>query len=363
LFVVLVLANPALSGLVTSYVTGASAYHRLLWALPIPYALAVCVSAIYERAAAALAARSTIGSSLGQRALALGVALAALLAFGVFSVERLMVGEANGTTLAFPPALKLAPLNRKVALFACKRARSGTHILGSLQFMQQLPIVPGCGAPLFTDPRWVAGPADEAAARTELASYMSSRDVPATRARWFYDALQRYAPRIAVVTRQGTRNVRVKSLLRLAGYERAAEVAWDLVYARDDAPGRQKRERQAREACRLLAPNAAVLAPFPISSGFAAVGCARPVAAPSALDEAPASIDELFYLERLALFGDPLPNGLSLEAALRARAVDAVLLSRMVKGQRALIEELQALGFKKRGAIDEHTVLERRAPL
>jgi hypothetical protein len=361
LFLVLVLANPALSGVVTSYVTGASAYHRLLWALPVPYAIALCASAIYERAGAVLAARSPL-SAFGRRTLSFAIMLTALLAFGTMAVDRFLIGEANGTTLVFPPVVKLAPLNRKVALFVCKRAQRGTQILGSLQLMQQLPIVPGCGAPLFTDPRWVSGPADESAARIELASYMGSRDVPASRARWFYDALARYRPDIAVVTREGARNVRTKSLLRLAGYERVAEVAWDLVYGRLDSRGVQKRERQARDACRLLAPNAVVLAPFALSSGFVALRCARPVAEPSALETSPESLDELFVLERLVRFGDPLQMAV-LERALRARSVDAIVLSRSMKGQRALLEELQTLGFTRRGAIDEHVVLERRPPL
>jgi hypothetical protein len=364
LFVALFLANPWLSGVVTSYVTGAAAYHRVMWALPIPYAVALCASAIFERSRAALTARPTLGPTL-RSALAFAVMLAALIAFTAFSVERFLVSDANGTTLIFPPALKLAPLNRKVALDVCQRAGTGTHILGSLQLMQQLPIVPGCGAPLFTDPRWVAGPAEESAARAELAAYMGSRDVPVTRARWFYDAIERYAPKVAVVTREGARNVRTKSLLRLAGYERAAsKLQWDLIYVRGDARGRQKRERIASDACRVLAPGSVVLAPFALSSGLSAQGCVRAVAVPAALDASAASIDQLFLLERMVQFGDPLPGGsASLDRALRERSVEAVVFSRTAKGQRDLLEELQALGFRRRGGITDHVVLERAGPL
>lgn len=347
----LAFANPLLSDLVASRVTGASTYHRVFWLLPVPVAVALVMAALREHV------RERVPP-----AAAWAVVAVALLAFYVLAVARPVISEANQAKLVFPPELKLPARARLIAQAVCRWAPRGQHVLAPPAVSQQLPIIHRCGHPLIAADRWLSTTSADLEARLELSSYVDgAAEVPAGRRKWFLDALDRYHVDAVLVSKDAIRNARLKSLLRLADFEHVEVVDWDHLFVRTLAATQSDDVAVARAVCSQKTPAARVLAPFGVSRAVAEQRCAYAVASPAALDRATtAEAEQLLALERVtSSAGDP-PDQAWFAAAIEANAVDTIVLAPS-SVRRELRILLERVGLRRQTVVAGHHVFRKRA--
>jgi hypothetical protein len=345
--------DPWLARFIAHRVTGVTTYQRIFWLLPVACAVGVACAALHTWL------RRRFGAGRAAALAALGLA-----AFLAIATQRLVISEANQAKLQFPPALKLWRHARSLAVEVCKYAPRGTYVLAANALSLQLPIVHDCGYPIATDDRWLTASAAEKEARNELVRYVGERgDITRERAGWFVAALSRYHVDLIVLAREAAHNVRVKSLIRLAGFERIASIDWQLVFARMQPERLRELAEVARQTCRFATPDHGVVAPFPIAADIAKRGCAPVLTAPDAvLAASPSDFEQRLLLER-ALFrpGD-------LNAAERTEAgkviesldVGTVVASTQAKGNRRMRSAVVKLGFEQARSIGGFSVLVRR---
>jgi len=353
LAVTLGFGNPLLANTIAGYITGSTTYHRVLWLLPIPIALAVCATRLFAWSKS----RFSLASACALSAAALGV-------FYLVTTERLVIGEANSGKLQLLPALKLPPRAHKIAQEICKWAPTGKRVLASQAVLQQLPTLHRCGYPLLAADRWLLATEQDEAARIELIGFVDKAgEIPRERGAWFIDALQRFRIDAIVLSQEASRNARTKSLVRLAGFERIGEVEWEQMYVRVRAQTHAKSMRIALAACEVSGPSGHVLAPFDVSAAIAETRCAHAPAAPAGLRPAPLDDPELLDLERLTYMASDLPasRGGWLRDAVASHAIDTVVLSGQGTKNRRFKALLAGLGFRKAQVVRDHSVFRKLA--
>jgi hypothetical protein len=279
-----------------------------------------------------------------------------------------VISEANRAKLVFPPGVKLWAHAYGVAGEVCKLAPTGTHVLASRAVLQQLPTIHGCGHPLIADPRWMTASDEDEQARLQLAQYVGDAgDIPLDRSRSFLDALSHYDVDVVVVSKAAQPNTRTKSLVRMAGFEKAATVSWEQVYVRTTAATRQKYAQLAELSCKSLrgGKQSALLAPFGVAAAVHQLGCARSIAAPAWLRSAPDDeLDTALRLERLTYMeADARDDEVAwIAAEIDRRGTEIVVLNAPALANKRFKSVLRELGFRAAKSMHGHTIARRTLP-
>ena len=161
--------------------------------------------------------------------------------------------------------------------------------------------------------RWLSSSEQDEQRRADLVRYVGDAgDVPLDRMQTFLESLAYYQIDVVAMSREGQGNVRVKSLVRFAGFERVSDADWEQILrpdaaldaqeaaarGRDGVPprGRRGRDAGARAVRRLAA--------------LQKLGCARVVAAPQTMGSlTPQEFDYVLRLERGAYLASETDGG------------------------------------------------------
>jgi hypothetical protein len=330
-------------------------YHRVFWLLPVPLCVAVAGAGAFAR----LRVRFP-------PTLALLLTAAVVSAFYVIAVDRLVLSEANDATLVYPPALKLPPAALAGAQAFCVWAPRGTHVLTPLAVAQQLPVLHGCGYPLMAGDRWLNASAQDRQTRSAVTSIVDSRtDITKERSSWFLEQLKHYQIDAVFLDKEAARNARTKSLLRLADFERVAEVDWNAISVRTRSTTSAQYDLVARAVCKGAGNTESVLAPFGVARALDARHCVRNLSSPAHFPQASVDdADEVLRLERLTFSATDLrsPDQSWLRAALDTRSVSLVVLGPATARSRRVRTVLVDLGFQRVRVTEGHQLWRRALP-
>ena len=221
------LTNPWLIEVVSSSITGALTYERVFWVLPVPVAFGLGAAGV----------ASLLSTRLGEER---AVALAAAAAIGLVALatERLVLSEANGAQLRFPPVLKTSERLRPIGREACELAPAGTTILASEPVSRQLMMLHHCSPPVIAGMRWMHAPLTEERRRTRLQRYVTEkRDVSPQDVDKLIEGLDRYRVSVVVVAPDAMANRPVKAALLEHGFDKATVVGQYHLYVRERRGG------------------------------------------------------------------------------------------------------------------------------
>jgi hypothetical protein len=238
-------------------------------------------------------------------------------------------------------------------------------VLAPKEVSRSLAMLHRCPHPLMAEMRWMKASIEEEGWRNLLQRYVSSdKAFGDDRMSLMGELLDRYRLSVVVTSKEGTRNRRMRSLLRRAGYERGQKVEDNLIWTLAGTQRLDAYARVARSVCKRIGRDDVVLAPFSISRAIAAAGCARaPLGAPGPLPIDPDSMRLIEIEDRLFAARD-LAGVQGAEFVRMLHEVDAralVITHHAMK--RSLHELLHDAGYTKVASPDKfHLFLRDKEP-
>jgi hypothetical protein len=266
------LANPFLSNAVQNYVTGPSTYERIFWIVPVPIALGIWSTNLFGFAKKVTPACAAIVA-----------VLAAIAGYFVTAIDRPVISKANGAWITFPPKIKVWPQYLEVAQKVCDYVQNDRYVLAPKNISLLLGTMSKCGIPLFTENRWISGPAEDIDRRAQLVAFVSATDIGLDWTDKFYESLSKYRISAVVTTKKESRNYWLAELLLQAGFAKEDDVGGYLIWLPDKASRSKsvwRAKNVAQSACGLALGAPFVLAPFGISRQLALLkNCPKPLIA------------------------------------------------------------------------------------
>jgi hypothetical protein len=345
-----IFTNPWLALSVTKNITGSGVYERVFWLLPVPIAIGLAFVGSYAR----------IGGN--QRALV--ASLAGLALFLYVATERLVVSAENAATVHFPPRPKQALTARSVALKMCELTERDSIALAPQMISQVLVTLHGCGYPLMAGMRWMAAPLGEERRRNALVAMVGTeRDTAPERITRTASWLREYGIDLAVMGPLAKRNDRMRSTLRLSGYELRKRFRGFQFWSPLRAATERRFEKVADSICVLGRPDARVLAPYGVMRAVSQQGCATPVLPLGMIDHTGAVADDDRADLEIAVAGSrDLDAGKVqwFERTLSSLRIDVVSMPLGTgKRKRRLLKALEESGFESIDKVAGHRVLAR----
>lgn len=265
-----VLANPFLQETVQYIVTGRFTYQRIFWILPVPVALGICCTGLFY-----LVRKKT------RFWIAVSVVLVTLFTYYYVATERLVISRANHAKFVFPPAVKMWPRDREVALRVCKYASNDKYVLAPKPISNQLVSISKCAVPLMSEMRWMNQSRKEERWRNRMVASVGTRGIPLDQTAMFFEMLEKYKISVVVTTKKQYRNLWLHELLQQAGFRRVDSILGYRILLRESGgePWALQRARNvARSTCRRVRGATTILAPFGISRHIEMLnGCPKPL--------------------------------------------------------------------------------------